>query len=126
MIFKDGKDAFLFDSPMTDSLTMELVKFIKDSMLLNVVGFVPNHWHSDCMGGISVIKEHGIKTFANQMTIETAKAKGLIPPDEGFNDSIAINLNNKEIHLITWVPDTVLIILWYGFLQKRCYFPVAW
>ena len=57
LIFIDNSEAFLFDTPMTDSLTMDLVAWLTDSMKLKIVGFVPNHWHDDCMGGLGFLQK---------------------------------------------------------------------
>jgi len=56
LIFINGGEAFLFDTPATDLLTMDLVSWIRDSLKLNIVGFVPNHWHNDCIGGLGYLK----------------------------------------------------------------------
>src|SRR5659263_133349 len=77
LVFINNKEAFLFDTPMTDSLTMDLVSFIKDSMKLKISGFVPNHWHNDCMGGLRYLKDQKIESYANQMTIDFARLKNL-------------------------------------------------
>jgi hypothetical protein len=51
LIFVDGNEAFLFDTPVTNSQTETLVKWIADSLLAKISTFVPNHWHDDCIGG---------------------------------------------------------------------------
>jgi metallo-beta-lactamase class B len=62
LIFVSNKCAFLFDTPWTDSLTMLLVSYIKDQLGLKVTGFVPNHWHADCIGGLGYLKSRKIKS----------------------------------------------------------------
>lgn len=59
LVFISGKEAFLFDTPATDILTKELVTWLADSMKLKIVGFVPNHWHGDCMGRLSFLQDQG-------------------------------------------------------------------
>jgi metallo-beta-lactamase class B len=61
--------------------------WLSDSMKVRVTGFAPNHWHIDCMGGLAWLKSQGIRSYANQKTIEIAKSKSLPVPDEGFTDS---------------------------------------
>ncbi len=75
---KGHEKAFVFDTPWNDAQTGTLISYIEDSLKTKVVGFIPNHWHEDCMGGLACIKGKGIKSYANQMTIEIAKEKGLI------------------------------------------------
>jgi metallo-beta-lactamase class B len=117
MIYINEGKAFLFDTPVTDSLTKILVSWIIDSMKLKIVGFVPNHWHNDCMGGLRYLQSLGIESYANQMTIEMAKIKGLPIPTYGFKDSLTLSLGDKVINcyylgaghtldnIVVWIPS---------------------
>lgn len=60
LVIIQGREAFLFDTPVTDSLTKVLVSWLQDSMHLSIVGFVPNHWHEDCMGGLGFLQSQKI------------------------------------------------------------------
>lgn len=102
LVFIDGNEAFMFDTPWDDSLTCTLVSYLEDQMKLRIVGFVSNHWHDDCMGGLDCIKSHGIRSYANQLTVEIARSKGLPIPDEGFTDSLTLRLGDKLIYC--WFP----------------------
>ena len=116
VIYKNNKMAFLFDTPTNDSLTKILVSWITDSMKLKIVGFVPNHWHSDCMGGLKYLQSLGIPSYANQKTIAIAKTKGLAIPTQGFNDSLSIQLGDRTMkyyflgaghspdNIVVWFP----------------------
>ncbi|NLD50203.1 MAG: subclass B1 metallo-beta-lactamase [Clostridiaceae bacterium] len=131
LIFIDNGEAFLFDSPMTDSLTMDLVAWLTDSMKLKIVGFVPNHWHDDCMGGLGFIQKQKIESFANQMTIDIARSKNLPVPDQGFKDSTQLRLGDKLIecyyfgaahsldNIAVWIPSEQ--ILFAGCMIKSTY-----
>jgi len=117
LIFVNSKSAFLFDTPWTDSLTMILVSYIKDHLGLKITGFVPNHWHVDCMGGLGYLQSQKIKSYANLLTIETAKTKKLPMPDKGFKDSLRLSLGDKSIYcyffgaahsldnIVIWIPS---------------------
>jgi metallo-beta-lactamase class B len=121
LIFIDGGEAYLFDTPMTEALTQDLIYWFRDSMNLKIVGFVPNHWHDDCMGGLAFIKKSGIESWANQMTIEIAKTNGLPLPDHGFKDSLELNPGNKKIecfyfgaahsmdNIVVWIPSEQIL-----------------
>lgn len=97
LIFINADKAYLFDTPVSDSLTKDLLSWIKDSMKITIVGFVPNHWHIDCMGGLGFIQSQGIESYANQMTIDIAKSKDLPIPLNGFKDSLQLALGDKLI-----------------------------
>jgi metallo-beta-lactamase class B len=117
LLLIDKKQAFVFDSPWTDDETEELFTWLNDSMHLTIVGFIPNHWHADCMGGLGFIRKQHIKSYANQLTIDIAKAKGLPAPEYGFNDSLKLNLGELVIecyylgaahstdNIVVWIPS---------------------
>jgi Zn-dependent hydrolases, including glyoxylases len=128
MVLTSGNEAFLFDTPTTDEATKVLVSFLKDSLKLHVVGFVPNHWHSDCMGGLSYLKSQGIESYACQKTIDIAKAQHLPVPAHGFKDSLLLNVGGKPIccyylgaahafdNIVVWMPSEQ--ILFAGCMAK--------
>lgn len=117
LIFTDGNEAFLFDTPWNDSLTCLLVTYLEDRMKLRIEGFIPNHWHDDCMGGLGYIKAHNIKSYANQLTVDITRSKGLHVPDEGFRDSLELRLGDEYIYcwfpgpahtmdnIVVWIPS---------------------
>lgn len=87
-----------------------------DSMKIEIVGFIPNHWHDDCMGGLGYLQSQKIESYANQMTIDIAKTKNLPIPDHGFKDSLQLHLGDKLIkcyyfgaahsldNIVIWIP----------------------
>lgn len=117
MILTNGDQAFLFDTPPTVQLTQQLVDWMAQTMKLKIVGFIPNHWHIDCMGGLSYLQSIGVKSYANQMTIDIAKAKNLPLPTNGFKDSLTLYLGKREIfcyypgaghsmdNIVVWIPS---------------------
>lgn len=116
LIYADQGKAYLFDTPVNDSLTRALVNWITDSLKLQLIGFVPNHWHDDCMGGLGYLQSQGIASYANQKTIDMAKSKGLPVPAHGFKDSLTLKLNDKPVccyylggghtpdNIVVWIP----------------------
>jgi metallo-beta-lactamase class B len=121
LIFINGSDAFLFDTPMTDSQTEELVSWLRNSMKLKIAGFVPNHWHSDCIGGLGYLKAQKIESYANQKTIDIARSNGLPVPAQGFKDSLQLRLGDKLIqcyypgpahsmdNIVVWIPSEKIL-----------------
>jgi metallo-beta-lactamase class B len=61
LILAGNGEAFLFDTPVTDSQTETLMKWIADSLKATVSTFVPNHWHGDCLGGLDYLHSKGVK-----------------------------------------------------------------
>ena len=121
MIYISGDEAFLFDTPMTDDLTEKLIRFMQDSLRISVRGFIPNHWHDDCMGGINAVHRHGIKSYALELARTIAKEKGLPVPQTGFQDSLNIDFNGLPIqcmffgaghstdNIVAWFPSEKIL-----------------
>ena len=131
LIFVNGKEAFLFDTPATNSQTETLVKWIADSLSATVSTFVPTHWHDDCLGGLEYLHSIEIKSYANQMTIDLAKANSKPVPRHGFTDSLHLVLRGDivECHylggghsadnIVVWIPSEK--ILFAGCMVKDIY-----
>lgn len=128
LVFRSGNQAFLFDTPVTVEQTRQLVSAIEDSLNLRIAGFVPNHWHSDCMGGLGWLQEKGIASYASQKTIDLAKANKLPVPEYGFQDSLTLTLGDQIIacyyfgaahttdNIVVWIPSEH--ILFAGCMAK--------
>jgi metallo-beta-lactamase class B len=116
LIYTVGNEALLFDTPPSDSLTRDLVQWITDSLQVRIVGFVPNHWHNDCMGGLNTIHSSGIPSYAHEQTIKIALSRNLPVPQLGFTDSLFLYLGEYQVvcryfgpahtsdNIITWIP----------------------
>ena len=129
VIYSEGNKAFLFDTPPTDLLTQQLVEWIENTMKFKIIGFVPNHWHADCIGGLKYLQGIGIDSYANQMTIDIAKANNRPVPTHGFKDSLNLIIGNKEIkcyyfgaahsmdNIVVWIPSEK--ILFAGCMVKE-------
>ena len=129
VVFINKGEAFLFDTPVTDSLTEVLVRIISDSLKSKLVGFVPNHWHEDCMGGLKYLQSIGVESYANQITIEEANKRNLPVPSLGFTESQQLNLAGKSIecwypggghtkdNIVVWLPDEK--VLFAGCMVKE-------
>ncbi len=117
----NGKKGFLFDTPMTNELTEQLIRFIYDSLKVTITGFIPNHWHDDCMGGIEIVHRFGIKSYSLELTRTIAKEKGLPVPEIGFQDSLIMDCNGLPIecrffgaghsadNIVVWFPSDKIL-----------------
>jgi metallo-beta-lactamase class B len=120
-IYTNNGKALLFDTPMTEDLTRELANWIRDSLKAEIKGFVPNHWHDDCMGGLTYLHRLGIESYAFDLTREIAESKSLPVPLHGFSDSLKLKLDNLEIickyygpahsidNIVVWVPSEKIL-----------------
>lgn len=129
MILINDDKAFLFDTPPTELLTQQLADWITQTLKLKLVGFIPNHWHIDCMGGLAYLQRIGIESYANQITIDIAKKKNLPVPMHGFRDSLNLTLGKTKINcyylgaghsmdnIVVWIPSEK--VLFAGCLVKE-------
>jgi metallo-beta-lactamase class B len=116
VLVNDG-EAFLFDTPVTNAQTETLVTWLADSLKASVSTFIPNHWHEDCLGGLQYLHSTGIKSYANQLTIELAIKHNEPVPQHGFVDSLRLDLNGLETicyflggghsadNIVVWIPS---------------------
>lgn len=121
LVFINKDEAYLFDTPVTDTLTKILVTWLNKHLGLRIVGFVPNHWHGDCMGGLKYLQSINVKSYANQMTIDLARLNKLPVPDIGFKDSLKLSLGDKSIecyylggahstdNIVVWIPSEQIL-----------------
>jgi metallo-beta-lactamase class B len=122
LIVAGGGAAFLIDSPVNDELTETLVEYIVDSLHLKVTGFIPTHWHADCMGGIGCLHKKGIPSYAYRKTIEIATAKKNLPvPQNGFDDTLTLTIGTTALicrfpgaghsldNCVVWIPSEKLL-----------------
>jgi metallo-beta-lactamase class B len=114
LIFVNDHEALLFDTPATDSQTETLVKWIADSLSTAVTAFVPTHWHDDCIGGLGYIHSKGITSYANQMTVDLAKANGKPVPQNAFTDFLQLGLHGDrvECHYLGGGHTADNIVVW--------------
>lgn len=129
LVYLQNGQGFLFDTPASDSLTKVLVDFVADSLHATITGFVPNHWHSDCMGGLKYLHQIGVSSYAHQMTIDIARSKNLPVPAHGFRDSLCLSLSGQPIqcyylgaahsmdNIVVWIPSEK--ILFAGCMAKE-------
>lgn len=121
LILVSGHKALLFDTPVSDANTEHLLTWLDDSLYAAVEGFIPNHWHTDCMGGINTLKHRGIPSYANELTRELAQSKNLPVPDKGFTDSLNLQVGTLTAtayflgaahsmdNIVVWIPSEKIL-----------------
>lgn len=97
MIYFQDNQALVFDTPTNDRTSEELIKWIETTAKHKIKGVIVNHFHYDCLGGLTVFHEHGIPSYANNMTIQLAKKNGYPAPQTGFDDIMLLDLGRKKV-----------------------------
>jgi metallo-beta-lactamase class B len=84
MIYYNNQEAVVFDTPSNDSASIQLITWVETQLKAKVKAVVINHFHADCLGGLNAFHQRGIPSYANQLTIDLAKANNLPVPQHGF------------------------------------------
>lgn len=60
VVYFEGNRAALFDTPMDDSVTQQLLHWIRYDKGKRLSVFIPNHFHNDCTGGMHLLKDSAL------------------------------------------------------------------
>ena len=99
MIVHDNNETVVFDTPVNDEISEELIQWIQNSLKSKINAVVPTHFHDDCLGGLNAFHKHHIPSIANSKTIEIAKEKKLPVPLKSFTNQEKIAIGNQFAEL---------------------------
>jgi len=97
LIVRNKTETIIFDTPTKNETSVELIKWIKDSLQCKINAIIPTHFHNDCLGGLKAFHENNIPSFANYKTIELAKENEFEVPQNGFEDSLVLKVGSENI-----------------------------
>lgn len=97
VVLVNNKEALVFDTPTTDSVSSKLIYWIRDSLKASVKAVVPTHFHNDCLGGLKAFQELKIPSYANQKTIQLAALNNFVVPSRGFKTSFTYKLDKVPV-----------------------------
>lgn len=96
MIYINGNDAIIFDTPTNNQATSELIGWIGKK---DIKAVVVTHFHIDCLGGLEQFHSNGIKSFATNQTIQIAKEKKeKILPQNNFDNEKQFQVGNEVVY----------------------------
>jgi metallo-beta-lactamase class B len=97
MVFINDSHVAVFDTPVSDSVSQELIGWIQDSLHGTVSAIVVNHFHNDCLGGLQAFHDAEIPSYASNKTIEFAQVDAAAIPQNGFDNKLVLNIGTAEI-----------------------------
>ncbi len=97
MVFLSNKEAIIADTPTTDSVSLELIRWVEKEKDCKVKGIIPTHFHVDCLGGLAPFHNLGIPSYANNKTIEYTTKQGSQIPQKGFDGELEIPIGNEKV-----------------------------
>jgi len=98
MVYLNGDEAIVFDTPTNDEASAELIEWIEVKRGKRITAVVATHFHNDCLGGLKQFHRNGTKSYASNKTIMLAKSTNVeVLPELGFEESITINVGNESV-----------------------------
>jgi len=95
MIFINGNEAIVFDTPTNDQASAELINWIGDRKIKAVVA---THFHIDCLGGLGEFHENEIASYATNHTIRLVVTNDEeVVPKTGFNDQYQFQIGKEVV-----------------------------
>lgn len=67
-IRKEGDEVFIFETPLDDSTSVQLIDFIKNDLNATIKAVMVSHAHIDGAGGVNAFNEAGIPTYGSSKT----------------------------------------------------------
>lgn len=67
-IYVNDGAAIVFDTPLNDSISKQLIDFVQDDLNAPIEGVVVNHFHKDAAGGLNAFAKAKIPSYASEKT----------------------------------------------------------
>ena len=97
MIVISDKEAVVLETPVTDEVSEELIKWIEEEKGAEIKVVIVHHFHVDCLGGLGAFHQRKIPSFANQLTIDLAPKDGYEPPLYAIKSGHQTSIGNDMI-----------------------------
>jgi metallo-beta-lactamase class B len=120
LIYINGNEALICDTPPTVEQSKELLSWLKKNHPdVSIKAVVVNHFHVDCLGGLSEFHKAGIKSYSHKLTSELLKVNKdtFDVPQIPFSSKLELPIGNKKIinhylgeghtkdNIVTWIPS---------------------
>lgn len=99
MIVVCKNEAVIFDTPIDDKSSLELIDWVSQKIKCQTVAVIATHYHNDNMGGLREFHRREIPSYAYNKTIQIAKQKGYEVPQQGFDEYFEFQVGDE----IVWV-----------------------
>lgn len=119
LVFLDGNDAYIIDTPSSPQDTEKLVLWFKDKGFTIKAG-VSSHFHSDSSIGIEWLNSQSIPTYVHSMTNALLAETGKAQASHSFSESSYWLLKDKiEVfypgaghsrdNVVVWLPEQKIL-----------------
>jgi len=97
LIVRNNNEVIVFDTPIDDKSSEELIKWIKEKLHCKINAIIPTHFHNDCLGGLKAFHDNAIPSYAYFKTIELAAENKYVVPQNSFQDSLNLKVGNENV-----------------------------
>lgn len=100
MIVLNHDEAIVFDTPVDNESSAELINYVTKELKSNIKAVIPTHFHEDCFGGLEKFIGYGIPCFASNKTLVLLKLKNanFNMPVNAFEGSLTLNIGDKKVY----------------------------
>lgn len=117
LIFINEGEAVVFDTPVYEKDTEQLLSWLQKDQKVKIKAIIPTHFHEDCLGGLSIFHEAGVRSLANRATYELAKGLTEVLPQELFDGSTSLQVGKAKVecwhpgeahtkdNIVAWIPS---------------------
>ncbi|MGB5236535.1 MAG: subclass B1 metallo-beta-lactamase [Flavobacteriaceae bacterium] len=96
MIYLNGNEAIIYDTPTDIKASSELINWLQKQQQKQIVAVLVTHFHVDCLGGLKAFHEHQIPSYAANSTLKIAKVNNEVIPENGFDKKIIIRVGSES------------------------------
>lgn len=97
LIYMKEGEAIVFDTPVANATSEELIRWITTSQKHQITAVVVNHFHDDCLGGLEPFHQRNIPSYANEKTLILAQKEGNQIPKIGFDGQMELKIGNTTV-----------------------------
>jgi metallo-beta-lactamase class B len=120
LIYINGREAIICDTPTNDEFSTRLIGWLKETYpRVKIKAVIINHFHADCLGGLQTFHKTGIPSYSHERTRALLKSKGdtINMPQNFFSTGLQIKVGGQTIinhylgeahtrdNIITWIPS---------------------
>ena len=99
MIVANKNEAVIFDTPIDNESSAELIDWITKSQKCKITAIIPTHYHVDNLGGLNEFHQQGIASYAYHKTIQIAKENHYPVPQHGFDEYIEFKVGEEKLYV---------------------------
>ncbi len=100
LVFIDGDEAIVFDTPTDEIASVELIRWIENKKNKRVKAVVATHFHADCIGGLQTFHSRAIDSYAHNPTIARAQENAAVVPLHGFDEQLNLIIGKQTVQIL--------------------------